>query len=66
MGFTINEISTCGRELFIVDIVFTVITIGFLLLRFWSARISRRKLYPDDIFVLFAFVSWHIFGIMLC
>ncbi|KAJ3572187.1 hypothetical protein NPX13_g5137 [Xylaria arbuscula] len=59
MGLTlnINEISACGRELFIVDIIFTVITIVFLVLRFWSARISRRKIYPDDIFVLFAFVS---------
>lgn len=59
MGLTlnINEISACGRELFIVDIVFTVITIVFLILRFWSARISRRKIYPDDIFVVFAFVS---------
>ncbi|KAI0506159.1 hypothetical protein F5B22DRAFT_660668 [Xylaria bambusicola] len=57
MGLTINQISACGRELFVVDIVFTVVTIGFLLMRFWSARISRRKLYPDDIFVIFAFVA---------
>ncbi|KAI0542740.1 hypothetical protein GGR58DRAFT_510037 [Xylaria digitata] len=57
MGFNINTISSCGRELLIVDVVFTALALVFLGLRFWALRLSGRKLYPDDFFAVFALVS---------
>ncbi|KAI1203455.1 hypothetical protein F5X97DRAFT_330143 [Nemania serpens] len=57
MGFTIDQISDCGRRFFVIDIVFTVLCLIFLGLRFWSARFSRRKLYVDDYAAVLAFVS---------
>ncbi|KAI1125603.1 hypothetical protein F5Y10DRAFT_279366 [Nemania abortiva] len=57
MGFTINTISQCGRKFIIIDLLFTVIAFIFLGLRFWSARLARRKLYPDDYAAIAAMVS---------
>ncbi|KAI1181119.1 hypothetical protein F4777DRAFT_585098 [Nemania sp. FL0916] len=57
MRFTINTISYCGKQLFIINIVFTVICIFFLVLRFWSAHLSRRKLRWDDFFAVLAFLA---------
>ncbi|KAI1163493.1 hypothetical protein F5B18DRAFT_318210 [Nemania serpens] len=57
MGFTINTISDCGRRFFVIDIVFSVLCLIFLGLRFWSARFSGRKIYIDDITAVLAFVS---------
>ncbi|KAI1111872.1 hypothetical protein F5Y14DRAFT_288999 [Nemania sp. NC0429] len=57
MGFNIHQISSCGRRFFVIDIVFSVLCIFFLGLRFWSARFSRRKLYIDDYAAVAAFVS---------
>ncbi|KAI0458425.1 hypothetical protein F5B21DRAFT_459601 [Xylaria acuta] len=55
-GFTIDTISHCGRKIFIIDVIFLTLDITFLALRFWSARLARRKLYLDDYAVVFAFV----------
>lgn len=63
MGFTINTISQCGKKLFVVDIIFTLLCVVFLVLRFWSARFSRRKLYPDDYAAVAAFVSGLTYGL---
>ncbi|TGJ82834.1 hypothetical protein E0Z10_g5933 [Xylaria hypoxylon] len=57
MAFNIYTISRCGQELFTVDIIFTVLDLVFLGLRFWALRFSRRKFQPDDFFALFAFVA---------
>ncbi|KAI1744596.1 hypothetical protein F4680DRAFT_443871 [Xylaria scruposa] len=51
-----NEISHCGRQIFIIDVVFITLDILFLALRFWSARIARRKLSLDDLAVVIAFM----------
>ncbi|KAI8950443.1 hypothetical protein F4801DRAFT_590393 [Xylaria longipes] len=55
-GFTINTISQCGRRVFIINVLFTTLDIAFLAMRFWSARIARRKLFLDDYAVVLAFV----------
>jgi hypothetical protein len=60
MSFTIAEVSACGRELFVTDLIFIAICIVFLLLRFWSACYSKRRIYADDIFVVLSFVSRHM------
>ncbi|KAI2639384.1 hypothetical protein GGS21DRAFT_488324 [Xylaria nigripes] len=57
MGFSIHDISRCGRDLFNIIIVFTVISIIFIALRFWSARYARRRISADDVFAVFAFVA---------
>ncbi|KAI1427424.1 hypothetical protein F5Y12DRAFT_712230 [Xylaria sp. FL1777] len=58
MGYyTFDEISSCGREFVIVNIVFTILSIGFLILRFWSALYAGRKFFWDDVCVIVAFVS---------
>ncbi|KAI1755756.1 hypothetical protein F4782DRAFT_538223 [Xylaria castorea] len=57
---TFNEISYCGHKLFIIDIIFITLDIVFLALRFWSARIARRKLFLDDWAVVIAFVMMSV------
>ncbi|KAJ2990562.1 hypothetical protein NUW58_g2890 [Xylaria curta] len=57
MAFTIDTISKCGRDLFMIDIILTIICIFALVLRFWSAQRARRKLFLDDYAVVAAFVS---------
>ncbi|KAI0188020.1 hypothetical protein EV127DRAFT_137650 [Xylaria flabelliformis] len=55
-----NEISHCGRQIFIIDVVFITLDILFLALRFWSARIARRKLSLDDLAVVVAFAMMSV------
>ncbi|KAI0545071.1 hypothetical protein F4679DRAFT_576420 [Xylaria curta] len=57
---TFNEISHCGRQIFIIDVVFITLDILFLALRFWSARIARRKLSLDDLAVVIAFMMMSV------
>ncbi|RWA14132.1 hypothetical protein EKO27_g983 [Xylaria grammica] len=57
MAFTWHQSSSCGQKLLILDIIFTILGITFLGLRFWAARFSHRKLYPDDLFAVWAFIS---------
>jgi hypothetical protein len=51
-----------GLALLTWIVVFTVICTVFLGLRYWAARITRRKFYVDDGFVIFAFVSLLLSG----
>ncbi|KND86233.1 hypothetical protein TOPH_09134 [Tolypocladium ophioglossoides CBS 100239] len=37
--------------------VFTVVCIIFLALRLWAAIVSKRRMYPDDAMVVFAFAN---------
>ncbi|KAI1278913.1 hypothetical protein F5Y07DRAFT_387796 [Xylaria sp. FL0933] len=53
--YTFAQTSRCGQEIIVVDIVFTIIALTFLGLRFWSARCSGRKFALDDLFVLVGF-----------
>lgn len=39
-----------------VTMMFEVIALGALCLRFWSQQLLRRKIYAHDIFTLFGFV----------
>ncbi|TRX98396.1 hypothetical protein FHL15_000470 [Xylaria flabelliformis] len=57
---TFNEISHCGRQIFIIDVVFITLDILFLAIRFWSARIARRKLSLDDLAVVVAFAMMSV------
>ncbi|KAI1819689.1 hypothetical protein F4861DRAFT_121761 [Xylaria intraflava] len=52
-----DEISYCGREIILTDIICTPITIVILIFRFWSARISGRRISADDVFVILAFLT---------
>ncbi|KAK7941422.1 uncharacterized protein PG986_013809, partial [Apiospora aurea] len=49
--------SSSGLVLLVFIAIFTAICGGFLLLRLWAARISRREWYLDDGFVLFAYAN---------
>ncbi|KAI1080905.1 hypothetical protein F5B20DRAFT_537833 [Whalleya microplaca] len=49
--------SSSGLTFFVFVIIFTVVCGIFLLLRLWAATVSRRSLYLDDAFILFAYVS---------
>ncbi|KAI1819125.1 integral membrane protein [Xylaria intraflava] len=46
-----------GINLLIWTIVFTLLDLFFIALRFWAARLSRRDLYLDDYFILLALAS---------
>jgi hypothetical protein len=48
-----------GRSLLNWIIAFTIICTGFLILRLWAARITKRRFFVDDAFVLVAFVGDH-------
>ncbi|KAI0487322.1 hypothetical protein F4859DRAFT_509893 [Xylaria cf. heliscus] len=61
-GFNFQTISQCGRNIIVIDIVFLFFDILFLVLRFWSAHLARRKLYLDDLAVVFAFVMISVLG----
>ncbi|KAI1434793.1 hypothetical protein GGR50DRAFT_376425 [Xylaria sp. CBS 124048] len=56
MVYSFSELSTCGRQIITIDIVFTPITVLILVLRFWSARYSRRRLGIDDILAVLAWI----------
>ncbi|KAM4057702.1 hypothetical protein HRG_014462 [Hirsutella rhossiliensis] len=40
-----------------VGLFFITICVIFLALRFWAMAISKRRLYPDDGFIVFAFAN---------
>ncbi|KAL7627701.1 hypothetical protein AAE478_001895 [Parahypoxylon ruwenzoriense] len=44
-----------GRFLLSWVIAFTVICSVFLVLRFWAARLTKRRFYADDAFVILSF-----------
>lgn len=48
-------------KLLVWAIVFTVLDILFLALRFWAALIIRRKISADDYFVVLSCVSDSVF-----
>ncbi|KAI1758643.1 hypothetical protein GGR53DRAFT_516390 [Hypoxylon sp. FL1150] len=49
--------SSSGLTFFVFVIVFTIICGIFILLRLWAATVSRRPLYLDDAFILFAYAN---------
>ncbi|KAH9889217.1 integral membrane protein [Xylariomycetidae sp. FL2044] len=65
------DLSSSGSVLFVFIIVFTIICGGVLGLRYWAARIARRKFYADDAFIVLAYcfatalsgvVIWAVFN----
>jgi hypothetical protein len=44
-------------NLLIWTIVFTILDVLFVLLRFLAAHLIRRRLYADDYFIVFSLVS---------
>lgn len=51
------DFSSSGLAFFVLTTVFVVICGIFMVLRFVSMRISRRRFYLDDGYILFAYVS---------
>jgi hypothetical protein len=49
--------SESGTSLLVWTIIFTIICTLILMLRFWAAHITRRKLAADDYMVLVGYVG---------
>ncbi|KAI1095729.1 hypothetical protein F5B19DRAFT_440751 [Rostrohypoxylon terebratum] len=54
--------SSSGFTFFVFTIIFTILCGIFVLLRFVAVRISGRTFYPDDGFILFAYLNMVALG----
>ncbi|KAI0896944.1 hypothetical protein F4806DRAFT_415384 [Annulohypoxylon nitens] len=51
------SVTKAGINLLIWTIVFTILDIFFVFLRFFAARLVKRKLAPDDYFIVFSLMN---------
>ncbi|KAI3322051.1 integral membrane protein [Xylariaceae sp. AK1471] len=62
MMANLSSLSSSGVTYFVCFIIFTVICALVLGLRFWAAKISGRKFYPDDAFIGVSYVNTCVLG----